>query len=103
MRSQLIQRFACCIVVGFVSCASVRAAEPDVKAEELPRVKPTEPADVLKTFQVRKGFHIELVASEPLVVDPIAMSFDEDGRLFVIEMRDYSERRDEKLGQIKML
>src|SRR4051812_14556105 len=79
------------------------AAPPQVKPEELPRTKPVEPADVLKTFQVRKGFHIELVAAEPLVIDPIAMCFDENGRLFVIEMRDYSERRAEKLGRIRML
>ncbi|HTL27734.1 MAG TPA: PVC-type heme-binding CxxCH protein, partial [Tepidisphaeraceae bacterium] len=80
-----------------------RAAEPEVKAEDLPRVKPTEPADVLKTFKVRPGFHIELVAAEPLVIDPICMCFDENGRLFVIEMRDYSERRAEKLSRVRML
>src|SRR5205085_4735985 len=51
----------------------------------------------------RDGFRIELVASEPLVVDPVAMSFDENGRLYVVEMRDYSERRDEKLGRVKLL
>src|SRR5205085_11197462 len=79
------------------------AAEPQLKAEDLPRVKPTEPAGALKTFQVRKAFHIELAAAEPLVIDPIAMCFDENGRLFVVEMRDYSERRAEKLGRIRML
>src|SRR5262249_1528959 len=42
-------------------------------------------------------------AAEPLVVDPVAMAFDEDGRLFVVEMRDYSERREEKLGRIRLL
>src|SRR5438045_3963205 len=57
------------------------ATEPQVKPEDLPRIKPAQPADVLKTFQVRKGFHIELVAAEPLVIDPIAMCFDENGRL----------------------
>ena len=31
------------------------------------------------------------------------MSFDENGRLFVVEMIDYSERRDENLGRIRML
>src|SRR6185437_9940019 len=69
------------------------------------RVPPTEPDNALSTFQVKKGFRLELVAAEPLVVDPIAMSFDEDGRLFVVEMRDYSERRNETphLGRIRML
>src|SRR5205814_7146743 len=85
----------------FAAC--VFATEPEIKQEDLPRFKAVEPADAIKTFQVRKGFHIELAAVEPLVVDPIAMSFDENGRLFVVEMRDYSERRAEKLGRIRML
>ncbi len=62
------------------------AVEPEVRAEDLPRTKPVEPVDAIKTFQVRKGFHIELAAAEPLVIDPIAMCFDENGRLFVVEM-----------------
>src|SRR5256714_2484092 len=90
----------------FVVCAASALAattEPTVKKEDLPRVPPTEARDVMQTFKVRPGFHLELVASEPSVVDPIAMCFDENGRLFVIEMRDYSERRAEKLSRIRML
>jgi hypothetical protein len=60
----------------------------------LPRFPPVEPADAVKTFQVRPGFHVELVASEPLIASPIAACFDENGRMFVLEMRDYSEQRD---------
>ena len=39
-----------------------------------------------KTIVVPPGYHVELVASEPLVVDPIAIDFDADGRLWVLEM-----------------
>jgi putative membrane-bound dehydrogenase-like protein len=52
-------------------------------------VGPLSPKDELATFRVAKGFRVELVASEPDVVDPVAMTFDEDGRLFVVEMRGY--------------
>src|SRR5207249_11148174 len=81
------------------------AAEPEGSETDLPRVPPTEPDKALPTFQIKKGFRLELVAAEPLVVDPIAMSFDEDGRLFVVEMRDYPERRNETphLGRIRRL
>jgi glucose/arabinose dehydrogenase len=82
---------------------AVRAAEPEVDPKELPRVPPTEPDKALATFKVKPGFRIELMAAEPLVVDPVAMSFDENGRLFVVEMRDYSERRAERLGRIRWL
>src|SRR5437763_13290036 len=81
------------------------AAEPEVSETDLPRMPPTEPDKALSTFQIKKGFRLERVAAEPLVVDPIAMSFDEDGRLFVVEMRDYPERRNETphLGRIRRL
>ena len=42
-----------------------------------------------KTIQLAPGFEIDLVAAEPQVVDPVAMAFDEEGRLFVAEMRGY--------------
>src|SRR5579871_2813094 len=81
------------------------AAEPTVDPKELPRIPATEPADAVKTFKVKSGFHVDLVASEPLVASPIAMAFDENGRLFIVEMIYYSERWDETphLGRIRML
>ncbi len=39
-----------------------------------------------KTFVLPPGYRVELVASEPLVIDPIAIDFDADGRLWVLEM-----------------
>jgi putative membrane-bound dehydrogenase-like protein len=84
-------------------CHGALAAEPVADPDALPRIPPVEPARALATFEVKRGFHLELVASEPLVVDPIAASFDEDGRLYVVEMRDYSERRDERLGRVRRL
>src|SRR3954453_18648972 len=54
-----------------------------------PPTGPLSPKEELATFRVPKGFRVELVACEPEVVDPVAMGFDEDGRLFVAEMRGY--------------
>ena len=78
------------------------AFEPNYAAE-LPRIAATEPKDALATFQVVDGFEIQQTAAEPLVSDPVAMSFDADGRLFVAEMRDYSEQATEHLGVIRVL
>jgi putative membrane-bound dehydrogenase-like protein len=78
-----------------------QVSEPD--PGELPRVPPTEPEQALGTFRLKPGFKIELAAAEPLVASPVALSFDESGRLFVVEMRDYSERRPERLGRIRLL
>lgn len=83
------------------------AAEPDSKVElkpgSLPRLPATEPAQSIQSFTIRPGFHIELMASEPLIASPVAMAFDENGKLYVVEMVDYSERRDEKLSRVKLL
>ncbi len=70
---------------------------------ELPRLAATEPVASLQKFSTKEGFRIDLVAAEPLVVDPVAFCFDEFGRLFVVEMRDYSEHRSENLGRIRLL
>src|SRR4029079_14675151 len=81
------------------------AGEPPLDPRDLPRVPPVETTNPLKTFQIKKGFPLEVAAAEPLVMSPIAMSFDENGRLFVVEMRDYSEMREvyPHLGRIRML
>ena len=74
----------------------------DLKAE-LPRIPPHEPQDALATFQVHPGFHIEQVAAEPLLNSPVAMAFDDRNRLYVVEMRDYSEQDKDRLGQVRLL
>ena len=56
---------------------------------KLPPPPPLSWEEELKTFKVEKGFHIELVASEPMIESPVAMSFDDHGRLYVVEMRGY--------------
>ena len=82
---------------------ALSAAEPEAAKEDLLHLKATEPANALGTFTLKPGFRLELVAAEPLVADPVAMAFDENGRLFVIEMIGYSEHRDDKLGQVRLL
>ena len=74
-------------------------------AKDLPRYPAVEPKDAVATWKVKPGFHLKLAASEPQLRSPIAVSFDERGRMFVCEMIDYSERRDETphLGRVSML
>ena len=66
------------------------APDKDYSAE-LPRLAPKEPADALKTFKLRPGFRIELVAAEPLIRSPVALDFDEDGRMYVVEFPEYNQ------------
>jgi len=50
---------------------------------------PLSPEESMKLMQVPIGFELKLFASEPDIVNPIAMNWDEKGRLWVIETIDY--------------
>ncbi len=47
------------------------------------------PAEAQKLFNVPQGFEVRLFASEPEVVNPVAMTWDERGRLWVVELYEY--------------
>lgn len=101
-----ILRFLSAGLILFPVASTLRAqtpAEPEVSADEFPRIPATEPADALATFEVAPGFDLTLAAHEPDVTDPIAMSFDEKGRAYVLEMRGYSERRDDAICRVRLL
>ena len=66
------------------------------------------PREEMKTFKIAPGYRVELVASEPLVHDPVAMTFDPDGRIWVCEMRGFMPDVDghgqkEPVGTISVL
>jgi putative membrane-bound dehydrogenase-like protein len=58
-------------------------------ALEFPSTPPVEPQNAAKTFHVLDGFEMQLIAAEPLVTDPVAITYDADGRAYVCEMNDY--------------
>src|SRR5207237_6984945 len=75
-------------------------------AAELPRIPPTEPMDALKTFKLAPGFKIELAATEPAIRSPVAVDFDEDGRMYVAEFPEYNQHQNpnfKERGAIKLL
>lgn len=67
-------------VVLLILCASLPVAD---KNGGVP------PEKALATFEVADGFQIEMMASEPLIADPVAMEIDENGRMYVVEMHGY--------------
>ncbi|MGI8965071.1 MAG: neutral/alkaline non-lysosomal ceramidase N-terminal domain-containing protein, partial [Limisphaerales bacterium] len=64
-----------------------KKAELEKKKLEFP--DPQSPEEALKSFLPKPDFTVDLVASEPLIVDPVAIDFTTDGKLLVLEMRDY--------------
>jgi len=53
-----------------------------------PAIAAAQSTNVLAAFRVKPGFRVELVAADPLIASPVAIAFDENGRLFVAESRN---------------
>lgn len=71
-------------------------ANYEKRAEPLPFQEPFSQPESEQFIQVPAGFELELFASEPDIINPIAFDWDEKGRLWVIETVDYpNEVRDE--------
>jgi putative membrane-bound dehydrogenase-like protein len=73
-------------LLAVLSVITIAGAGP---VERLPRTAPLEPAEANKSFRVQGGFRLDLLAAEPKVAGPVAAAYDEDGRLYVVEMTDY--------------
>lgn len=77
-------------IVG--SAASMHlGAEQSRRAARRPDRPPLAPADALATLIVEPGYRVDLIAAEPLVQSPVAIAFDDRGRLFVAENRGYPD------------
>lgn len=69
--------------------ASTNTGASETGESLLPRRFPWSPEESLAAWQVEGNYGIELVAAEPIVCDPVDLVWDEQGRMFVAEMRDY--------------
>ncbi len=89
--------------VFLLGCFTGCAEREDIKAEleaptndqsfyqtlDTPPAPILTPEEALDTFVIGSGFHVELAAAEPLIEDPVAADWDEDGRLYIAEMRGF--------------
>lgn len=62
---------------------------PTAENPKDPRPAPLSPAESMKRAHLPEGLELRLFAAEPDIIKPIAMAFDERGRLFVAESIDY--------------
>lgn len=75
---------------------------------KIPDAPVLDPEAALESFALEEGFVAELVASEPMVHDPVALAFDGNGRIWVAEMRGYmpdieGKKEGETYGRISVL
>jgi putative membrane-bound dehydrogenase-like protein len=109
------------LVTAAIAVASLTAALLAAPGGDLAKQQPTyklkgpippapilTPEQELKTFKLPPGFQIELVAAEPMVEEPIALTFDPEGRIYVVELRAYMPDMEgtgelDPIGRIKLL
>ncbi len=66
-----------------VLTVTIAALQPDLRSARLKKA--------LDSFQIEPGLRIDLIAAEPLVIDPVAIAFDEDRQMYVVEDRGYPD------------
>lgn len=81
-------------VVGSIVVASSVVAFGAVDISKTESIPPKSPQESLAAIKVRPGLEVQLAASEPLIVDPVAFDWGADGKLWVVEMRDYPSGMD---------
>jgi putative membrane-bound dehydrogenase-like protein len=91
------------ICIGVTLMAATAEKKEPGSEYKLERVPAMAPEQSMASMEVAPGYRIELVASEPQVIDPVAISTDENGKMYVVEMRDYSEKDKDFLGRIRLL
>lgn len=83
-----------------------RSHTEDELKSYLKPIPPLSPEQALSSFETIPGFEMQLVAAEPLVSDPISACIDENGLMYVCEMRDYPyfpQPGEEPIGTVRLL
>ncbi len=97
------------VLVGLVALAGLlshRLVGQDESGKVVQRREALSPEESLKMLVIQPGFQVRLMAHEPQVVDPVDVAFDDQGRMWVVEMNDYPypENPTEKpRGRIRVL
>src|SRR5437867_8237234 len=81
--------------LALAACGLFAATEEDEvipHRQNQPPNKPYAPLEALSRMTVPNGFRVELVASEPDIVNPIAMAFDDRGRIWITESIEYPRK-----------
>ncbi len=90
--------YGCLLVLPFLAVHCSKSAR-SLTSEDFsravqdtnPPVIPLSPAASMAKIQLPPGYHVELVASEPMIQEPVALAWDGNGRLYVAEMNTYMQ------------
>ena len=99
------------LLLVIVSCGKKEYKDKIYVKPEIVREAPSDflsPEESLEKFYLPEGYKIELVASEPMVNEPVAIAWDGNGKMYVAQMDTYMQNvdaigEDEPISQIKLL
>ncbi len=80
-----------CVFLTLILLPGVLAEPSDRVVDTHPAWAPLSPEESMKRLRLPPGFCVELVASEPLIREPVALTWDGNGRMYVVEMRGYMQ------------
>jgi putative membrane-bound dehydrogenase-like protein len=87
-----------------IAWALVTTSVQLVAQDKTPRNVALSPVESLARIEIEEGFEVKLIAHEPQVIDPVDAAFDDSGRLWVVEMRDYPyPTSDSPSGRVRIL
>jgi len=84
----LMKLLLCGVALGLIAAPTIRLAGEISRPHDAP--KPLTPTESVKLVRLPSGYQLELVASEPLILEPSGLCWDERGRLFVSELHGYN-------------
>jgi putative heme-binding domain-containing protein len=90
-----MKRLLNALLIASSACAFLAAAPHDDVIPHRQDVPPNEQfsaEEALERMTVPEGFQVELVASEPDIVNPVAMTFDDRGRIWITESVEYPRK-----------
>jgi glucose/arabinose dehydrogenase/mono/diheme cytochrome c family protein len=101
------------LLVIIISCQAPLEEYKDIIYEkpEIVRDAPSDflsPEESMETFYLPEGYKVELVASEPMINEPVAIAWDGDGKMYVAQMETYMQNvdgdgTDEPISKIMLL
>lgn len=99
------------LIILTIGCGEVKYKDDIYEKPEIVYDAPVDflsPEESMKTFYLPEGYKVELVASEPMVYEPVAIAWDGDGKMYVAEMDTYMQDvdgtgTDEAISKVKLL
>ena len=79
-------------LIATVSACNIKNAPDNFERRVVhsdPSFAPLSPQESMSRVQLPPGYRMELVASEPMVQEPVAIAWDGNGRMYVVEMNTY--------------